>query len=284
MRQLVVASLLLASASAWAEDPAPAEALAEAPAEAPTPPSPPAKPLPPGGDAPPPPPNRAGAPPKAIPATGGPPARPARDPERMALVRQYRAQRLVLRGETEIQPGNAYAFTSGYGPYPYGAVGLSHTTVIHEPATTTRTWGIYQGPQRLAVPTFLSAAGEADRSAVLSGQITKSRKATRTWFTVAGVGGAAIMTGMVGMGAAEELSTAQAYNTVALGGVGFLVTGLVAASFPSAKAHKLARYPSATLTVDEAQGLVDRHNDALREELGLSADEVWSIEVGNNRR
>ena len=59
---------------------------------------------------------------------------------------------------------------------------------------------------------------------------------------------------------------------------------LLGGSFPSAKANRLVRYPSSTLTADEAQQYVDSHNDRLQQELGLTAQEVWSFEVGSGEQ
>ena len=82
------------------------------------------------------------------------------------------------------------------------------------------------------------------------------------------------------MGQARKVDTYMTFNTVALSGLGLSVTGLLGGSFPSARANRLARYPSESLTAQEAQDYVDAHNDRLQQELGLTDQEVWAFEVG----
>ena len=220
----------------------------------------------------------------------GPPQPPA-SPERLKLLRTYRQQRLVVRGETEIRQGPTTAWTTGwgYGGYGgwsgyYGGMGWGSTTMISNPVWTTRTWGVYQGPERLSTPAFLEEAGQLTKANELSTTISKKRKQAKGWYTVAGVGAAGILTGIVGMGQAQNAESYYTFNAVSLGGVGLVVSGLMGGSFPSAKASQLARYPSMSVSAEEAQEYVDTHNDRLRDELGLTTQEVWAFEVGAEDR
>lgn len=263
---LCTLSLLVGLAQAQDESPAPEAPVGEETAEAP------ARPLALPAQTP-------------SPAAAGRPlaqqASPPPSPERLRLLRTYRQDRLVLRGETEYHQGPATAWTTGWGYGGYGGWGGYYgTTVISNPVWTTRTWGIYQGPERLSTPRFLEVAGQPGLAGELQGTIDRKRKHARTWYTVAGVGAAGILTGIVGMGQAQDRDTWYIFNDVALAGVGLTVGGMIGGSFPSAKASRLHRYPSATLSAGEAQEYVDAHNERLQAELGLSAQEVWAFEIG----
>lgn len=238
-----------------------------------------------------PPPTDTGSRPLALPAQTPSPAAagkpmaqagsPPPSPERLRLLRTYRQERLVLRGETEFHQGPATAWTTGWGYGGYGGWGGYYgTTVISNPVWTTRTWGIYQGPERLSTPRFLEVAGQPGMASELQGTIDRKRRYARTWYTVAGVGAAGILTGIVGMGQAQDRETWYIFNDVALAGVGLTVGGMIGGSFPSAKASRLHRYPSSTLSAGQAQEYVDAHNEQLQAELGLSAQEVWAFEIG----
>ncbi len=277
---MLLCTLSLLAGVALAEDP-PEEGDSHAPPPAETgplaipanPPGPGAQRLPPGG-----------GPPLAQPGQGVPPSKPTD----LRALRTYRQGRLVLRAETEYHQGPATAWSFGGGGWGWGGGypgwgwggGYYGTTIINNPTWTERTWGIYQGPERLSVPTFLETAGDLSKATELRSVIERKRKTAKAWYTVAGVCAAGILTGVVGMGAAQEVDTYFIFNNVALGGLGVAVTGMLGGSFPSARASRLARYPSESLSAQEAQSYVDGHNERLQSELGLSDEEVWAFEVG----
>ncbi len=127
---------------------------------------------------------------------------------------------------------------------------------------------------------LLAVTGQADLRAALEADIRTYRRRGAAWFSVAGVGLAGILGGMVALDMATTRDQAVLANRIVLGSTAGAAVGLVAGSFPRARSDRLARDPSATLSAPEAQRLADAHNDALRAELGLAPADVWALEVG----
>lgn len=197
-------------------------------------------------------------------------------PTRLRALRTYKAQRIQVRAETEYRGGGS-SYTGMAAGYPYGsAIGVT----VSEPVSTFRTWGVYRGPQRLSVPDFLGITGAVQRRDELSSEIEKARTASRWWFGFAGAGVTAIVTGIVGMSAAKKLPMYRQYNWVALGGTGVTISALMGASFPTAKATKLFRYPGVSMNSDEANALAHTHNETLREKLEIQPSEAWLLDLG----
>lgn len=236
----------------------------------------------------------ASEPPPAIPADAplaAPPLRPRalgeRSPARLDALRRYQDERLVVRGETELHGGGTMVvggvWGGGYRPGPYGGVryGVAFPgAVIHEPVTVERSWAVYRGPERLTTPDVLRAGGELGRAEDLERDIRRAKFASNVWFAAAGAGIAMSVSGMLGLTIAEDRQDAIFFNQVALGGAGVAAVGLIGGSFPSAKARRLSYDTSETLSLTEAQALVRKKNEALRQELGLSPDDVWQAESG----
>lgn len=215
--------------------------------------------------------------PMARPPRGGPPGR-GLSAEQLRALRAYRDQRLVVRRETEVSGGGVHVHQwDTFGPWPYGW--HSSETVVN-PVVTTRTWAIYRGPERLSVPTFLETVGATERHAELVGRIHKARRAAHAWLGVSGVGAAGLVAGLVGMAVADDQQTYDLLSLTTLAGGGLTFGGLLGASFPFSRAARLERYPAASLTIGEAQKLVDAYNDRLREQLGITPEQAWRIESG----
>lgn len=215
-------------------------------------------------------------PPPAPPPVAGPPTLTL-SPEKLRALREYRERSLSVQGETELSGGGYHAVGMGS---PLGRGMWMDSWIVADPIVATRGWGVYQGPQRLNVPTFLGAAGQPERKAKLEADIAKRRRNGHIWMGVAGLGGAAIVTGVVGMGQSETLNGLKTWNNVTFAGTGLTITGLIGGSVPTAKASRLQRSPEASMSVAEAHKLVDHHNEALRTELQLSPEEVWLVEGG----
>ena len=216
--------------------------------------------------------------PLAVPARVAPVVTPAR----LQALRSYRSGRLELREETELRGGSAWMMGGGYGGFwgpAYGGWGWGWGgPVIVDPPTTLKTWGIYRGPERLDVPEFLTAVNAGERRRTLDTRIERLERRGRTWSVVAGVGGAGLLTGLVMASSATEMPQYRLGNNITLGGTLLMATGLVGASFPRGQAASLRRYPSSSLSGAEAQEMIDKHNEDLRKELGLSAADVWALE------
>ncbi len=144
-----------------------------------------------------------------------PPALGTLSAKRLQALRTYKSRRLQVRAETEYRGGGVSTFsTMSYG-YPHG---VGSGVIVSEPVSTFRTWGVYRGPQRLSTPDFLTLTGATKERDKMVADIKKAKRASRIWFAGAGVGMAAIVTGIVGMGGAQNIATYSGFNTVALSG------------------------------------------------------------------
>jgi hypothetical protein len=192
-------------------------------------------------------------------------------------LRDYQGRRLVVRDEVEMV-GGGYSVMGGWarpiGPYGW----IEPSVVVQQPARINHGWALYQGRDRLDLLTFLDLTGEVQAKAAAEQALKRYRRRGSLWFTVAGIGLAGVLGGMVALDQARTPDQAWVANQVLLGGSLASVAGLVVGSIPRGKADRLQRIPAASLRYQEARTLADRHNDALREELGLTPAEVWSVE------
>ena len=163
-----------------------------------------------------------------------------------------------------------------YG-YPHG---LGTGVVVTDNISTFRTWGAYRGPQRLSTPDFLNLAGATKKHDEVVGEIKQLQKTAKGWYAVAGTGVAGVLTGLVGMGMAENIETYATFNLVSLGGTLVAIGGLFGASFPGSKAQRLYRYPGSTMSSDEANDLAHAANEKLRQDLEIAPNEAWLLDLG----
>lgn len=227
------------------------------------------------------------APPAVAPAPRPVPVGPPRhSAQKLDALRQYQQERLSIRPETSYSGGGTMVvggyWAGGWRPTPWGGAHFGYYVpgaVISEPVTAQHSWGVYRGPERMTTPDLLRAGGDDVRASDLESDIHHAKTASTLWYGAAGVGLATALTGMMGLATvAEDRQDAQFFSQVALGGAGVAAIGLFGGSFPAAKARRL-RYDTAdTLSVDEAHTLIRHANEDLRNKLGLSPDDVWSVE------
>ncbi|MEL6348862.1 MAG: hypothetical protein AAFV53_37505 [Myxococcota bacterium] len=198
----------------------------------------------------------------------------------LQALRQYRRERLAVHPELEIRGGGTQWQTGFSAVGPSWGWGMA----VADPISTTRTWGIYKGADRLDVPDFLEEVGALELKYTLDQDIQRARRNSRAWYALAGAGVAGILVGSIGANSAGRTPGPEArfeeyvYTNVVFASIGTTVLGLFAGSFPAARAERLTNYPSASLTIDRAQRLADEHNETLRQDLDLSPEAVWDIE------
>ena len=93
----------------------------------------------------------------------------------------------------------------------------------------------------------------------------------------------AVIAGLVGMRVATTPEQYLAWNLATLGGSAVGISGLIAGTFPAAKAGRLERSPSAVMEPGRARSLAQEHNDALQAKLGVTPQEAWLLELGDDR-
>lgn len=199
------------------------------------------------------------------------------DEDTFRALRDYQGRRLVVRDEVEMV-GGGYTVMGGWarpiGPYGW----IEPSVVVPQPARINHGWALYQGRDRLDLLTFLDLTGEHQRKAAAETALKRYRRRGTLWFSVAGVGLAGVLGGMIALDQARTPGEARVANQVLLGGSLSSVAGLVVGSIPRGKADRLQRLPALSLRYQEARTLADRHNDSLRETLGLTPAEVWTVE------
>jgi len=199
-------------------------------------------------------------------------------PERLARITSYNTARLTVRDETELRGATTALAVSQ--PAMVGATGPG--VVVIDPVFTVQTWGIYRGTTRLDPAPFLRETGETFRASDIERRIARDRRKSRRWMMVAGVGAASIAAGVIQSDQAENLPEQLLADQLTFGGIGLGVAGLMGASFPASRATRLAHYPSAVMDREDAEAMVERHNTALRERLGLTPEDLLLIELAES--
>jgi|GEM_PF-4827581 len=217
----------------------------------------------------------------AEPMTGTVVANPtplALTPERVERIRDYQSQRMYVRDETELRGGAAAVAMS----QPVGAHMTTPSVVLVDPMFTVQTWGVYRGDDRIGPSEFLRETGETFRADDLDRRVERDRRKARRWMLVAGVGAASLAAGVVQYDRATTLPEELLAHQLTFGGLGVGMTGLMAASFPASRATRLERYPSAAMNRDDAEKMVERHNKALQQRLGLTEEDVLLIDLADS--
>ena len=217
--------------------------------------------------------------PLAIPGRGNSPQSAAR----LQALKQYQRERIGIGTEVQFHASGPPVSVGFGGPW----YGMRWGMVVANPYMyTSRTHGIYKGTVRMDVPTFLGEVGQSDLQHSLQQDILRANRYTTVWNVVTGIGVTGLVVGSVGMSAAWEARSPEygSYYTMASTGLLTTITGLIGSSITSSKSVRLRRYPSASMGINEAEQLADAHNEQLRQDLGLSAEDVWSIESQSSQR
>lgn len=210
------------------------------------------------------------------PAPVDPELQAAQAAERLEKMRAYKAQRLVVREETEIRGGGTSPqITGGVGGGWGSPMGTPMTT---DPVYTVQTWGVYQGKRRLTVPEYLEATDQGELAEALDVDIQRSRRQSRVLYGIGAVGVAAAGAGVVGQVTATDVERYTLYRTTATLGVVAAIGGFVGGSVPAARAKELEQEVSFRFTPEQVQPRLDAYNEALRLRIGLSAEDVMLLE------
>lgn len=196
--------------------------------------------------------------------------------ERLEKMRAYKAQRLVVREETEIRGGGTSPqITGGVGGGWGSPMGTPMTT---DPVYTVQTWGVYQGKRRLTVPEYLEATDQGELAEALNVDIQRSQRQSRVLYGVGALGVVAAGAGVVGQVTATDVERYALYRTTATLGVVAAIGGFVGGSVPAARAKELEQEVSFRFTPEQVQPRLDAYNEALRLRIGLSAEDVMLLE------
>ena len=207
--------------------------------------------------------------------TGTAPSSTTLTPERAERLRQYQDQRLTIRDETELR-----GTPSGMTPPLPGPLSSPNVVVV-DSFYAVPTWGVYRGRTRVSPTTFLRETGETFRADDLDRRVERDRRKARRWLMVAGAGAATLTAGVVQYERAERLPDEVIAQQLTFGGLALGTTGLLAASFPASRATRLTHYPSAVMDRADAEKMVERHNRALQQALGLSPEDLLLLELAD---
>lgn len=232
-------------------------------------------------------------PPLAIPVDR-PPPEPPEPPEpraprvrlgaqRPAALREYRASHLSVRSlsEAHVQTGWSYGYARTWGPY---GPGFGFALIPRSTLVRTEIWGVFQGPERLDVPSTLGALGDTSGRAALERRIRSQRALSSTSYGLGVAGLAASIVGLIGLENARHAEQALLWSGVSAGGAGILAAGFIGGTIPAARASRLQYDPTATFDIEQLQRDVAAHNAELASELGLSPEAARHIESEPPRR
>lgn len=196
--------------------------------------------------------------------------------ERLAALREYKAQRLSIREETELRGGGVSSvYQPGYGVT--AGTGVMQP-VITDPYYTVQTWAVYEGDQRLSVPDYLLLTGQEELAEALLLDIQRSERQSKLLYGM-GVAGVVLSgVGVIGQINSTDADSYALYRGAALGGVVLAVGGFVGGSLPASRARGLQEDVGYRFTVEQVQPRLDAYNEQLRRDLGLSAQDVLILE------
>jgi hypothetical protein len=197
--------------------------------------------------------------------------------EKLNALRQYQRERLEISNETNISGGATTAYMRG-PTMGYGSLGFMISDSIH----TTRTMKVYQAQEPISTAIFLELTGQEGEREDLDALLAKYRKRKAAGRVVAALGLGTTIGGWVGVSQSVTENEVYLYSNVTLGGSILCFGGLLISSFPASKEASLLMTPLNYLSKADVEGRVDAFNDALRTELGLSVEDIWSIESGNS--
>lgn len=196
--------------------------------------------------------------------------------EKLNALRQYQRERLEISNETNISGGATTAYMRG-PTMGYGSLGFMISDSIH----TTRTLKVYQAQEPISTVRFLELVGQESEREDLELLLGKYRKRKTAGRAVAALGLGTTIGGWVGVSQSVTEEEVYLYSNVTLGGSILCFSGLLISSFPASKEASLMVTPLNYLPKVEVEGRIDAFNDTLRTKLGLSVEDIWSIESGN---
>ena len=165
----------------------------------------------------------------------------------------------------------------------YNSFGFSSGFVVSDPIYTTRTLRVYQAKEPISSLQFFELVGADDQHTKVSRQIKKYRLRRNIGRGIALAGLGMTIGGWVGASQAETDFELYVYSNTTLAGSLICFGGLLGSSFPASKENALIRTPLTSLSKVDVENKIDSYNDALREELGLSIEDVWYIESGGQQ-
>ena len=204
------------------------------------------------------------------------------DQTKLNALRQYQRERLELSSEVNISGGGSTAYMRG-PMMGYGGFGFNSGFVVSDPIYTSRTLRVYQAKEPISSLTFFELVGDEARLEEASRLLKKYRFRRNISRTVALVGLGVTVGGWVGASKAETEAELFIYSNATLTGSLVCFGGLLSSSFPSSKENALMRTPLTSLSKVEVENQIDSFNDDLRERLGLTIDDVWTIESGGKQ-
>lgn len=201
---------------------------------------------------------------------------------KLNALRQYQRERLELSSEVNISGGGSTAYMRG-PMMGYGGVGFSSGFVVSDPIYTTRSLRVYQAKEPISSLQFFELVGDDAQRSKVAREMKKYRLRRNIGRSVALVGLGATIGGWVGASQATSEEELYLYSNVTLAGSLVCFGGLLASSFPASKEHALIRSPLSSLSKVDVENKIDAYNDQLRENLGLSIEDVWYIESGGQQ-
>lgn len=189
--------------------------------------------------------------------------------QQLEQVLEFRAKHLELRAFETGTPGLTW-ISPGWGRRGTWMPG----TVMTTPPDIREEWVVYQGPRQLEVPEYLRAVGRDSEADALTRRIRGNRGVGGVFGTLAVLG---LAGGVGGISASllDDPANRDQWTTVGLSSFGGALFTVILASAAGSRADKLETDYSKSQQLDQVEVNVRAYNEGLREDLGLTADQVY---------
>ncbi|MEQ1572538.1 MAG: hypothetical protein ABMA64_43360 [Myxococcota bacterium] len=200
---------------------------------------------------------------------------PHTDLSHARAIRSYRDQRLVLREVSRTEVGVDYVAAGVYGRAGR-RVGVA---MVPQPfAVRTQEWVVVEGARRLDVPSTWLALEEPARADALSQKIRTHRAIGNLGYAVGAAGLLGSVVGMVQVGGADTWRDHRYWSQVSTVSAGVMLGGFIGGSIPAARADRLQNDHARSFDLAELDARFAAHNEALAQQLGLSATEAAHLD------
>ena len=198
--------------------------------------------------------------------------------EELEAILTFREQHLSVREVVDFIPGTVNVVNSGWGwgPRPYWGWGMDRGSwVTVDPPRIERDWAVYQGLQRLSVPSYLNAL---DRDQAAEELRSRIRTANTTSDVFSGIGWLGLLGGVTGTVLALTAPDFQGSRTFAAAGAASTGTGVLSSIVGGAERKRASSH---TYDFDKTQELPDvqrgvrEHHELLRRELDLTPGQAF---------
>jgi len=199
------------------------------------------------------------------------------DRPRLESILAFRDEHLSVREVRRYVPGSTTVVSQGwgFGPRPYWGWGLQGSTFVTvEPPRTESEWAVFQGIQRLTVPSYLEATDQPLAAEDLVGRIDRARRTSTAFRTI---GWAAVVGGVASVlvaAAHDDIGDVRTFTAVGVASTGTGLLSLAIGGAQKSRARSLTFDYDRTRDLSKIQQEVRAYNGELMERLDLTPEQA----------